>query len=158
MPSLAPTSSIRPSISQSPSASQAPSIDVPRGATLVGQGVCADGSNERYRSLEFSASEVNEGVSTRLCLEKCISLSSIMQLHLRGFERSEVRGFGFEVDWLSPCACLFDHDSDNNGGKLTEELMRENGFQESLSSEWFDVRGVGPVNVYSDCRIILCIV
>ena len=145
LPSLAPSISIRPSVSQSPSASQAPSIGVPRGATLVGQGVCADSSNERYRPFQLRASEFKEGVSTRLCLEKCLSLSSIMQLNLRGFQRSK-------VDWFPPCACLFDHDSGNNGGKLTEELMRENGVKDGSHSLGLDVKGVGPVStVLTDC-------
>ncbi|EJK59492.1 hypothetical protein THAOC_20276 [Thalassiosira oceanica] len=90
VPSLAPTSSIRPSMSRSPSASQAPSINVPRGAALVGQGVCADSTNERYSSLGIEASVFKDGFSAQLCLEKCLSLSFITQLHLRGFEFEQI--------------------------------------------------------------------
>ena len=158
LPSLAPSISIRPSVSQSPSASQAPSIGVPRGATLVGQCVCADSSNERYRPFQLRASEFKEGVSTRLCLEKCLSLSSIMQLNLRGFERPSWSDASVACANCGkpPCACLFDQDSGNNGGKLTEELSRENGVYDGSGSLELlfgcVVKGVGPVStVLTDC-------
>ena len=144
MPSWAPTISIHPSITQNPSASQAPSIAVPRGATLVGEGICVDSSNEGYATLKVEASEFKGGFSAQLCLEKCISLSSIIQLHLRGFE-TEYDGVYDATDIIhsSPCACLFDHDPDDtSGAKFTEELKRENGFDDyGLYSN----KGVGSV-------------
>ncbi|EJK77720.1 hypothetical protein THAOC_00431, partial [Thalassiosira oceanica] len=134
-------------MSQSPSASQAPSIDVPRGATLVGQGAaCADSSKERYSSLSLKASEFKDGFSAQLCLEKCLSLSFITQLHLRGFEVEQTKWF--------PCACLFDHEPDNTyDEKFTSELWRENG----IGSSYPGGKGVGPVSsVISDFRNPFC--
>ena len=143
-PSLAPTISIHPSITQNPSASQAPSIAVPRGVTLVGQGSCVDSSNEEYTTLNIDASEFKGGFSAQLCLEKCISLSSIIQLQWRGFETEYDRVYDATLNLQSwPCACLFDHDPvDTAGSKFTEELKRENGFEYHYASG----PGVGPVS------------
>ncbi|EJK55996.1 hypothetical protein THAOC_24195 [Thalassiosira oceanica] len=146
VPSLAPTSSIRPSMSRSPSASQAPSINVPRGATLVGQGACADSSNERYSSLGIGASVFKDRFSAQLCLEKCLSLSFITQLHLRGFELEQIDDAllttvaYFTNSWY-PCACLYDTDEVADGSKFTTELKRENGIGEA-----FIGMGVGLVS------------
>ena len=137
VPSLAPTISIHPSITQNPSASQAPSIAVPRGVTLVGQGSCVDSSNEEYTTLNIDASEFKGGFLAQLCLEKCINLSSsIIQMHLRGFE-TDYRALYSLYRWWSPCACLFDP---IDGDKFTEELERENGFHYASGM------GVGPVS------------
>ena len=109
---------------------------MPRGTALLGQGNCVDSSNERYISLEIEASEFKDGFSAQLCLEKCISLSSITQLQFRAFETSD-------IEW-SPCACLIDHDPDDAyGSKFTEELRRENGFDIEYS---IGRQGVGPVS------------
>ena len=138
VPSLAPTSSIHPSMTQNPSASQAPSFALPRGTTLVGKGNCVDSSDEGYTTLDIEASEFKDGFSAELCLDKCISLSFIIQLQLRGFEPSDLEG--------KPCACLFDHDPDDiDGDKFTEELQRENGFSFSLDYN-LERKGAGPVS------------